>query len=467
MDIARKRVVAFLNKYGMNYESIDMKKMCGEFIAEMDKGLDRRVGASGAAGAASFTKSSLDMLPTYISPDREIPSNEPVIAIDAGGTNFRVALLRFNEEKEPLIEDFRTYPMPGSQGEISREEFYSTIVGYLRPVIDKSERIGFCFSYPVEILPNCDGRLIAFSKEVRVRDMAGGLIGEGLNKALSDAGLPSGKKIIMLNDTVATLLGGKAACPGRDFDGYMGFILGTGTNTCYAEDNSNIKKAPGISAKKGTTLINTESGGYSEAPGGVLDKEFDAATIDPGYHKFEKMISGVYQGGLMLVLLKKAAEEGLFSPAAAKAIEGLKTLTASDLTDFCDYSYKGDNPLSKCITIERIPAKHGQELKEQEESVKTDAAVIYFLLDAFYERIARLVAVNLAAIMMKTGKGGDPCRPVCISADGTAFYKAKLFRGKLDYYVREFMNKQEGIYCEFLKAENATLVGTAIAGLIN
>ncbi|NTV91207.1 MAG: hexokinase, partial [Clostridiales bacterium] len=46
-------------------------------------------------------------------------------------------------------------------------------------------------------------------------------------------------------------------------------------------------------------------------------------------------------------------------------------------------------------------------------------------------------------------------------------YKAKLFRGKLDYYVREFMNKQEGIYCEFLKAENATLVGTAIAGLIN
>jgi hypothetical protein len=37
----------------------------------------------------------------------------------------------------------------------------------------------------------------------------------------------------------------------------------------------------------------------------------------------------------------------------------------------------------------------------------------------------------------------------------------------LDYYVMEVLDKKLGIYCEFLKAENSILVGTAITGILN
>ena len=54
------------------------------------------------------------MIPTYINMEGEIPLNEPVISIDAGGTNFRVAVIYFDKNRKLVIEDFKNYPMPGS-----------------------------------------------------------------------------------------------------------------------------------------------------------------------------------------------------------------------------------------------------------------------------------------------------------------------------------------------------------------
>ena len=198
-----------------------------------------------------------------------------------------MAVVTFDSDKTPVIEDFKRYPMPGTNGEISKEEFFNTIADYLEPVIHRSNKIGFCFSYPTEILPNKDGRLIRFNKEVKVRDMVGQEIGKGLLEALKQRGVKEEKSIVILNDTVATLLGGKAAYPDRVFDSYIGFILGTGMNTCYIEENINIAKAHGLDAQ-GSTIINTESGGYDKAPRGEIDTCLDSKTIDPGSQQLEK-----------------------------------------------------------------------------------------------------------------------------------------------------------------------------------
>ena len=112
--------------------------------------------------------------------------------------------------------------MPGLEGEISKDEFFQTIAQYVRPLAEKCDRIGFCFSYPSEILPDKDGRLIHFCKEVQAPGVVGQLIGKNLLEAL---GMPE-KQIVLLNDTVATLLAGKSASLGRDYDSFIGFILG-------------------------------------------------------------------------------------------------------------------------------------------------------------------------------------------------------------------------------------------------
>ncbi len=439
MDGINLKVQDFLKKCGIFAGNIDLESECKKFINEMELGLKGE-------------DSSLDMLCTYISPEGEIPANEPVIVMDAGGTNFRVAVVTFTADKETVIEDFNRYPMPGTQGEISKEEFFDKIAEYLRPVIDRSKKIGFCFSFPAEILPNRDGKVVRLNKELKVRDIKGQEIGANLLKALKNKGLNSDKTIVILNDTVATLLGGKATFPDRHFDSFIGFILGTGTNTCYIEENSNIPKAQSLAGKPGSTIINMESGGYNKAPRGVTDIILDNKTIDPGSQQFEKMISGAYQGAMIAEVIKKAIEEGLFSEEFARRFERIAQLSSRDVDEFCFHPYSDDYVLSKCVN---------------HDAGEKDRLVLYYLIDGVFERAAKLVTFNLAAIMLKTGKGKNPCLPVCVTAEGTTFYKSKFLKSKLEYYVKDFMNDKLGIYCEFVKADNATLVGTAIAGLLN
>ena len=58
-------------------------------------------------------------------------------------------------------------------------------------------------------------------------------------------------------------------------------------------------------------MINIESGAYCGFPTGDIDDLFDATLIDAGQDRFEKMVSGGYQGGLMSFILGKAVEENL------------------------------------------------------------------------------------------------------------------------------------------------------------
>ncbi len=435
------RVEEFLKKYGMHYGAVDIGQGCRDFLRDMERGLD---------GA----ESSLRMISTYINPEGDISVNEPVAVMDAGGTNFRVAVVSFDGDKKPIIEYFRSYPMPGSTGEITREEFYDAISGYLMPVIDRCSKIGWCFSFPTEILPNKDGKLLYFDKEVQVKGMDGDIIGDSLLQALENKGVKEHKTVVILNDTVATLLGGKAACPERKFGSYIGFILGTGTNICYMEYNENITKLPELSSKPGITIINTESGGFAEAPRGSIDIDFDCSTADPGAQKFEKMISGAYQGSLLYEIISRAILEGLFSAEFSRYFTGVTGLTSRDINEFCLYPFSDTNVLARGMC-------------RLDPECDNDRITMYYLIDMFIERAARLTAMSLAAVIIKSGKGRNPCLPVCIAAEGTTFYKSAQFRKHLDYYVKHYLNDKMGIFCEFIKVENSTLIGTAIAGLTN
>jgi hexokinase len=433
----KSKVHGFLKKYGMDTESVDLDKNTKIFMDEMQKGLDGRA--------------SLLMIPTYIRMDKDIPLMEPIIAIDAGGTNLRVAVIHFNKNNEPVVEDFRRHPMPGSSGEISREEFFETMAGYILPVLYRSGKISFCFSYPAEIMPDRDGKIINFNKEVKVKGAEGELLGRNLLEALKRLGCRDEKSIIVLNDTVATLLAGKAASPGRLFDGYIGYILGTGTNICYAEKCRNIGKIPNLGGSDELVLINMESGGYDKAPRGPIDLEFDSTTANPGDHVFEKAVSGAYQGGLILAVIRKACSEGIFSKGFLQEITNVSSLEAREVDDFLFYPY-GKNKLAKCCA--------GSDCEE-------DRISLFYLVDNIFERIAKFAAFSLTAVLEKTGKGGNPCKPVCITTDGSTFYKSKLFRSKLEHYIKIYTNEVKGRYCEFVKVDNGTLIGTAIAGLIN
>jgi hexokinase len=136
-----------------------------------------------------------------------------------------------------------------------------------------------------------------------------------------------------------------------------------------------------------------------------------------------------------------------FSERFIKKISGDVILSSKEIDDFLYYPY-GNNFLAICCSSDE------------------DRKSLYMIIDAVFERAARFVAINLTAVIMKSGKGTNPCAPVCVTADGSTFYKSKIFRTKLDHYIKTFANDKMNVYCEFVKAENGTLIGTAIAGLI-
>ncbi len=272
MGEIRDKVRRFLEDNGMYHEDIDMDACCDIFLEEMREGLASK-------------DSSLAMIPTYIEVGKDIPASKPVIVLDAGGTNFRVATVYFDESGKSVIENFVQKPMPGLNKEAGKEEFFETIVEYMSGVVDVSSSIGFCFSYPTEILPSKDGRLIRFCKEVKAKQVEGELIGQNLVAAIEAAGYKAKKRVVILNDTVATLLAGISAFPNRAFDIYVGFILVTGSNCCYIESNRNITKKSELEPDR-EQVINVESGSFGKAPRGKIDLMLDESTLETGRYTF-------------------------------------------------------------------------------------------------------------------------------------------------------------------------------------
>ncbi len=428
-----KVVNEFLRRNKLSPELIDLASAAESYLKEIE-------------GSLTAQGSSLAGIPTFVSCDGDIPKNKRVIVIDAGGTNFRVASVSFNENGVPEIHHFKKHRMPGSDGSITYEQFNRMVVDYLEPVLKDSDLFGMCFSYECVIEKNRDGRIVSLAKEVYIDGAVGKLVCEGINNEIVARGYKP-KKYCLINDTVASTLGGVAVNSKDRYDGYIGFILGTGTNSCYSESCAAVTKNPDVSYLPGNMLINLESGKYDKMPISPIDEELFATTKMPDAFKLEKMTGGAYQGDLFLLILKAAAEQGVFSDTFKKAVASLSGLTAMEIDIFCFDPHKMGTLHGLCEGINDIDR-------------------LLMLADKFYERIAKLATLQFAGLLMRTDKGHYKSRPMCVVAEGTTFYKSKFFRPKLDYYVKQYIEDELGRYIEFISVENATLVGTATAILL-
>jgi hexokinase len=423
-------VSQFLINHRLRSQDTDMEELATKFACDMELGLSQNDG-------------SLKMIPTYIEAENAYLTDVPVLAIDAGGTHFRAAKVIIRKSGKADIEDLVNHPMPGLNGEIGSREFFATIASYIEKLAGSIERIGFCFSYPTEILPDRDGRLIKFCKEVVAPEVHGMLIGRKLLEALRT---PE-KRIVLLNDTVATLLAGKSVNAGKSYGSYIGFILGTGTNTCYIESNAKILKN-GLKDSNSSQIINIESGDFGRPPRSELDILFDNTTANPGNYKFEKMFSGGYFGNLVLFVLQKAAKDCIFSEITASALSKISELSSSEASEFMS----GENPLKNILST----------AVKNEPATESCRIIIENLID----RAARLVAASLGTVVLKTGKGLNGSAPVLITVEGTAFYNLHGFRSRFEKHFSDFLDGNKKRYTEFTSVNNSSLIGAGLAGLI-
>ncbi len=422
----------FLLQTGMHPDLIDLQRQTSLFRREMQRGL---------AGDSS----SLPMLPTYLTTDGVLPADKPVLVIDAGGTNLRLARVTFHPQGDFEAEALVACPMPGSTGTLTLPEYLSRMTEILRPHLRGDDLIGYCFSYEARITPDRDGILSNFNKGVHVEGSDGMKVCEVLEKALADAGIPGKRRYVLLNDSTAAAFGAISQLTASSCSGMIGFILGT--NTCYPEKTSRIKHYP-VEDGGGTMLINMESGAYAGFPRGEADRLLDESDPLPGNHLYEKMVSGVYMGKLIRLATGSAAERGLFSPVFRERLAAAGNFRAVDADAFVREP-KGDNLLSGICSSEN------------------DRQVLLNIVYRLYERAAKLVAVNLTAVMEEAGLGKDPLRPALIAAEGSSFWKSALFLPMLTEILEHFAKEERGLSYTVTAVPSANLIGSAAAALLN
>ena len=425
----------FLKENGLDVAGIDRAALAAAFLKEMEAGLAGR-------------ESSLRMIPTYISPYGDVRKDVPITVLDAGGTNLRGAIVTVGSNGEMRMEQKERGAMPGATSEVDNDTFYEAFAAHVRRLepYAKTKDVGFCFSYPAEANAEGDSKLLMWTKQIKAPGILGQWVGAELAKRLD------GKcgKIVVLNDTVATLLAGKATEKSITYSSYIGFILGTGTNVAYLEKNSAISKLPGL-PQDGAMIINSESGAFSRIAQSAFDKAMDAKTADTGKSIFEKMIAGVYLGRIGLEIYKSAAKaRRFFSPEAAARVAALQALESMDFDNFCAQAEgPHPNPLDAVFTD---PA---------------DREMARRLGTPVFDRAAILTAVHLAAFIFKTGGGTDPAHPVCVNVDGSTYYKTKtvdfptVVKEELDAMLRP-RNISYALTC----VDDAPMIGAAVAALI-
>lgn len=400
----------FLASIGFIADGSNNEEIAAAFDAEIRAALEGR-------------PSSLRMLPAELGSDIRLVANKAAV-IDAGGTNLRVAEVEIDAKgADPVFRNVRKSFMPGTRGRLTAKEFHQAIGREVESVFaaDGVDRLGYCFSYECRSLPNGDAELLAWSKQVDAPEVIGQRVGEELAKCLSKPP----KSVKVLNDTVATLLAGCARIGSDQASGYLGFILGTGTNVACSEAGM---------------LRNAESGEFNRLARSPADLALDQMTSDPGCAVFEKMVAGAYLGNLGLCLFRAAAKQGLFGEGTEGRLVAVPSLETRDLDEF---------------------AAGGCHESLANLFAEGDLAMARELATSVFRRAANLTAAHLAAFLRRTAPANAQ-KPVVITADGSTFWKTKAV--SFEKTLAESLAKMADIPpYRIVCVDEAPMVGAAVA----
>lgn len=414
----------FLIRYGMEDPSFDIISAAERMRDEMERGLRGE-------------QSSYPMIPTFLKTTGEVPENEYVAVIDAGGTNFRSALAHF-ENGRCIEENLKKVGMPGIKRPATWEEFVSFVADAVEDLMPKTDRIGFCFSYSADITPEVDGRVVCIDKEVVINGCEGQLVGKSLCDELERRGYP-GKRAVILNDTAAVQLGGMAKHLQDGYAGCCGQVSGTGTNTCCTVSGAKITK---LGDAAHDMIINMESGMYDGLTQGYFDRQLDLESHNPGQKRFEKMTAGVYLGEICRLALCQAAKDGLLSTACAEKVQALTHVGS--------------------LTADAWAGENGLEMLAANED---DAVVISEIAAFLFERSARFMCANHIAMAELTdaGKSGT----TAIYAEGSLVQHNHIYRPALQTLMEKYLRQTLDRDVMLVVEEDTTLPGAAAAALLN
>ncbi|XP_068062168.1 hexokinase-3 isoform X1 [Anomalospiza imberbis] len=422
----------------------DLEKVQALMREEMERGLCKETNAT----------ASVRMLPTYVSHTPDGTEQGDFLALDLGGTNFRVLVVRVTEEGISMASEIYVIPAAIMQG--TGEELFDHIMDCIidfqmkQNLVTQMMPLGFTFSFPCQQVGLDKALLLTWTKGFS----ASGCVGQDVVQLLRDAAKRKrhlGMQVVALvNDTVGTMM----ACGYDDPKCEIGLIVGTGTNACYMEEMRNVGTVEG---DQGRMCINMEWGAFGD--NGCLDhllthfdKVVDESTINPGKQRFEKLISGMYLGEIVRQILMVMTEKELLFQGKpclklqTKDIFKTKFLSMIELNG---------------LALRQIRAI----LNELElDATFEDSVLMREVCQTVSLRAAQLCAAGLAAVVekMRENRGLDELS-VTVGVDGTLYKLHPCFSNNLQKTLKDLA---PNCNVSFLLSEDGSGKGAALVAAV-
>ncbi|XP_025722773.1 hexokinase-3 isoform X2 [Callorhinus ursinus] len=394
--------------------------------------------------------SSLRMLPTYVRATPDGTERGDFLALDLGGTNFRVLLVRVTAGGVKITSQVYSIPEYVAQG--SGQQLFDHIVDCIvdfqqkQGLSGQSLPLGFTFSFPCRQLGLDQGILLTWTKGFNASDCEGQDVVCLLREAIGRRQAVELNVVAIVNDTVGTMM----SCGYEDPRCEVGLIVGTGTNACYMEELQNVAAVPGDS---GHMCINMEWGAFGDDGSLDLlrtcfDANVDQASINPGKQSFEKMISGMYLGEIVRHILLHLTSLGvLFRGQQTQRLQTRDIFKTKFLSEI----------ESDSLALRQVRAI----LEDLGLSLTSDDALMVLeVCQAVSQRAAQLCGAGVAAVVEKIRENrGLEELTVSVGVDGTLYKLHPHFSSLVAATVRELAPR---CVVTFLQSEDGSGKGAAL-----
>uniref|UniRef100_A0A3B5LYG9 Hexokinase-3 n=1 Tax=Xiphophorus couchianus TaxID=32473 RepID=A0A3B5LYG9_9TELE len=444
-----KKVDRFL--HAMRLQDEQLVDVSNRFLAEMKKGLS----------AESLAAAAVKMLPTHVRSTPDGSEKGQFVALDLGGSKFKVLRVKVREDegiKKGGVEmEEKTYPIPEELHEGRAVELFDHVSESLKDFLheknmspEKKHPLAFTFSFPCEHPSLDQGLLLSWCKNYKVRGLQGKDVVQSLRQAIDRTGDMDVDVLAVVNDTVATMM----TCGFDDQCCEVGLIIGTGTNACYMEELRHIDLVQG---DEGRMCVNTEWGAFGDD--GALDdfitdfdRDVDAASLNPGKQTFEKMVSGMYLGELVRLVVLKMAKLGLlFDGHVSDALRTKGKITTADVAAMEEYINGLINTKEILTRLQLTPSP------DDCVAVQQISTIVSF-------RSSNLVAAGLAAILtrIKQNRNLRGLR-ITVGVDGTVYKTHPQYPKRLHKVVRRLLPDCQ---VRFLLSESGSSKGAALVAAV-
>ncbi|KAG9294345.1 hypothetical protein G9A89_001850 [Geosiphon pyriformis] len=448
MPTERLKIEAFEQNIIQTCESLS--NIISAFVANYQNGL---------------SKDETIMIPSYVTCLPTGNETGTFLAMDFGGTNLQVAVVRLlgNGNFEIKQNHFR---IPEESKTVAVEVLFDWVSRCVKKSVEGVDiicdelKMGVTFSFPVQQIAIDKGIAMKMGKGFTVPGLVGNDVVQLLNSAFDRQNLKI-KIVAIVNDTISTLV----AQAYTDPKSVIAAVFATGTNAACIVPISSIKKttfprATSLNLEEDIMLINTEWGLIKNdfLPFTKYDLLLDEKSDKPKFQPYEKMIGGYYLGELVrLTLLDFAENLGLFGdvlPSAFMEKNSINTELISKIDGEANFA-KIIELLNEKLSINPSITSH------------FDIQILKSIIRCYTIRASQLAAAGLASLLkLRYGDFSKIETDITIAIDGSIYHKYQQFSQGMKDTLKLILGEKISTLVKIVGVQDGGCLGAAIIAMM-